>query len=644
MNKKKESYINWQPVLTPEDVFSDAVGIGEVCVDLDNTYWLEMRPAEKGRYVVVQRNSFGTIKDITPADCNVRTRVHEYGGGSYAVFNDVVYFVNFSDQRIYCQSVHGKQIYALTPEKNQDGSMGKYASLTVSPDGKMLVFVYEKEWEQKENENFLGMLCLGTEEISEPLIIAKGCDFYADPVISRDSRRIAWLAWNHPDMPWDSTELIVADINQEGLSNIQKVAGGKQCSVCLPRFDKNNDLYFIMDKVAADAASWDNWWNIYRFNDQVEQITFEQAEFGEPHWVFGTSLYDFLPDGTLISKLVKDGVDKLVIVDPKKKTISLVHEEFSSYGSITTTKNGAVLFVAAGTRKSPALYCFDVLSRMIEEFKKCSHLIISEEDISEPQLISYTTQDGEVSHAYLYMPKNSNYSIPENEGPPLLVIAHGGPTSRTKGHFSLVTQYWTTAGFAVVDVNYRGSTGYGRKYRDKLLGTWGVADAEDVADCVRYLIKEGKVDGNKVAVRGGSAGGYMVQRVMTQFPELFGVGASYYGIGNLITLVIETHKFESRYIDNLVGTTIKDGEEIYKDRSPINHLDKLKSPMIIFQGTDDKIVTPECSREMARILQNRGIKFKYVEYAEEAHGFRKKENNVDSLTRERDFYLEVFRS
>ena len=640
--KQKVSFTDWEPAISPEDVFSDVIRLGEIQVQGKKNYWLEIRPAEKGRYVVVQRDEIGKIKDITPSGFNVRTRVHEYGGGTYTIFKSAIYFVNYKDQRIYRQLVGSSEANPITPLKNKDGSLGKYASLTISSDGKKILFVYEKEYHDKENENFLAVLDLDSGDICEPIIIAKGCDFYADPIFSTTGKKIAWLQWNHPNMPWDRTELMVGVFKNNAIHEVKRVAGGDNSSICFPEFDRENKLYFVMDKIEEDISSPENWWNLYCYTDKIEQITFEQAEFGEPHWVFGKSSYDFLPDGRIIAKMVKDGRDYLVLIDPKKKSLSLIENELSSFSNIITTNTGRVLFVGISSRTPPAIYSFDIDSKKMEILKKSSSIEMAEEDISLPRSITYTTIDGKQAHAFLYMPKNSKYTAPVNEKPPLLVLAHGGPTGRTRNIFSFITQFWTSAGFAVIDVNYRGSTGYGRKYRDELLSKWGLIDAEDVADAVRYLIKEGKVDASKVAVRGGSAGGYMVQRVMTQYPDLFKVGASYYGIGNLITLVEQTHKFESRYIDNLIGTKLPEGEEEYKDRSPINHLDKLKAPMIIFQGSDDKIVTPDCSREVARILKKRGIKYEYVEYEGETHGFKTKKNNIDSLKREFRFYRELF--
>jgi dipeptidyl aminopeptidase/acylaminoacyl peptidase len=640
MKDKKTPFTEWEPAISAEKVFSDVIGLSEIQPEGKRTYWLEMRPAEKGRYVVVQRDETGKLRDITPSEFNVRTRVHEYGGGAYTVFNNIIYFVNFRDQRIYRQLEDSSKAHPLTPLKNEDGSLGKYASLTVSPDGKKLLFVYEKEYDIKENENFLAVLNLNSEDISEPSIIAKGYDFYADPIFSPTGDKVAWLQWNHPIMPWDSTELMIGKFEKNALHDVKKVAGGRDISICFQRFDRENKLYFVMDKAVGSSSG--NWWNLYCYTDKIERITSEQAEFGEPHWVFGRSNYDFLPDNRIIAKMVKDGADYLVEVDPKEKSLSLVESDLSNYSNIRTDDEDRVFFIGASNKKTAAIYSLDIDSKNLDVLKRSSSIEMKEGDISLPEFVTYSTRDGKQSHGFLYMPKNSRYTAPENDRPPLLVLAHGGPTASTHGSFSFITQFWTSAGFAVFDVDYRGSTGYGREYRDALLSLWGVIDAEDVADAVRYLIKKGKVDASKVAIRGGSAGGYMVQRVMTQYPDLFKVGASYFGIGNLITLVEHTHKFESHYIDNLIGTKLPEGEKEYKDRSPMNHLDRLKAPMIIFQGSDDKIVTPDCSREVAQALKERGIEYEYVEYEGESHGFRTKKNNVDSLNREFRFYRKIF--
>jgi len=492
-------------------------------------------------------------------------------------------------------------------------------------DGKYILFVYEKEFNEKENENFLACLELNGIE-NEPYILAKGRDFYADPAFS--DGKVAWLEWDHPDMPWDSTELKIADFNGK-LSDIKSVAGGKGIAICQPTF-KNGKLYFVMDKTGKPEDDPENWWNIYVYDGSITAVTKELAEYGVPHWVFGQKRFDFIGE-KLVTIRSKDGEDK-IFCDTE---ITLPFDNFDDL-----VVGEKLYCTASQSGRGRALIAFDLKGDM-EVIKRNTSLQMQAQDISAAKWIAYPTRDGKKSYAYLNLPKNSKY-MASDEKPPLLVLAHGGPTSATSSAFSFVKQFWTSSGYAILDVDYRGSTGYGRAYRDALLAKWGLIDSDDVADGVQYLVKEGLVDSSRVAIRGGSAGGYMVQRQLTRFPDLFAVGASYFGIGNLITLVEETHKFESQYIDNLVGGKLPEAKKEYTARSPINHLNKLKAPMIIFQGSDDKIVTPENSREMAKILKEKGILHEYHEYPEEAHGFRKKENNVDSLNKEAEFYKKVF--
>lgn len=644
--KQKLPYSQWKPTITPEDVFSDVVTPGEIKIVGRTIYWLEQRPAEQGRVVLVKCDESGQITDVTAKEYWIRTRVYEYGGGAYTLNNKFVYFVNFTDQRIYCQSLTKKQpLRPLTLEKNSDRSLGKYGALELSSDGTRLVFVYEKEYVDKENENFIAVLNLTSEELREPTILASGNVFYGDPKISPDGKTIVWLTWNHPKMPWDHTELIVAEFDGKHLEigSGQKIAGGLNASVCLPKFDRFGNLYYVMDEAGQEKKSFKNWWNIYCYkNGKTEVITKELAEFGMPLWGLGQSGYSFLSSGNLICRTIAQGKANLVVVDPNKKECTSLDLPFTEYDSLQINGNDDIVFVGASPLTPPAIIKLNLESMEITILKPSTTIKISEEDLSIPQFISYPTSDGKIAYGYFYLPKNSKYEVPEDEKPPLIVIVHGGPTSRTSSALNLRKgiQFWTSQGYAVLDVDYRGSTGYGRDYRDALLGEWGVIDALDIKDGVNYLLKEGLVS-KKIVIRGGSAGGYAVQRALTLFPELFRAGGSYYGIGNLLTLVEEIHKFESRYLDSLLGASLAEGLEIYQERSPINHLDKLRAPMILFQGSEDKIITPEVSQEMVRALEKRGIEYEYHEYEGETHGFRRKETNVDALNREAQFYKKI---
>lgn len=641
--KRKLPYGSWETRITPEKVFSDMVVLSETRAVGNMTYWLELRPWEGGRTVLVRRDQEGKQKDMTPEGFDVRTRVHEYGGGAFTIHEDFLYFVNFKDQRIYCQKMTTEEApIPLTPEKNRDGSLGKYASLEVSPDGKTLVFVYEKEYEKKEeSENFIALLPLSRDGIQEPIILARGNDFYADPKISPSGKYISWLTWNHPKMPWDSTELVLALFDGKGaVSGLEKIiAGGLETSICQTKFDPKDRLYFVMDEVTDDYADPKNWWNLYRYTEgKVESITARKAEFGEPLWTFGSSKYDFTADGTIICSYLEKGREHLAKLDPESGALEVLDIPLEGFAFLDITENGDLVFIGSNPDRVTSVMKLNLSSLEVSILRKSSSVQVDRGDLSIPRTIEYPTSDGASSHAHFYFPHNSEFEGPDKEKPPLIVMVHGGPTGRARSAMSLTKQFWTSQGYALLDVNYRGSTGYGRKYRDALLGKWGLVDAADVRDGVRYLITQGMVNPDQIAIRGGSAGGYTVQRCLTEFPELFKCGASYYGIGDLEILAKLTHKFESQYLAGLIGEPYPAGKALYKERSPINHLDRLKSPMIILQGSDDEIVPPEVSRQMAKALESRGIPYEYIEYPGERHGFRRKESNIDALKKEAEFY------
>jgi len=640
--KKKRPYGLWETDITPEKVFSDIVILSETRAVGNMTYWLELRPWEGGRIVLVRREQDGVQKDITPEGFNVRTRVHEYGGGAFTIYKDFLYFVNFKDQRIYCQKMNTEETpLPLTPEKNKDGSLGKYAALEVSPDGKTLVFVYEKEYKEKENENFIASLSLDIEGVREPTILAWGNDFYSDPKISPSEKYICWLTWNHPKMSWDSTQLVLASFDKRKVvpGSEKIIAGGRNTSICQTKFDAQDRLYFVMDKAINDAASAKNWWNLYRYSEgKIEPITAKKVEFGEPLWRFGNSKYDFTAEGKIICSFLEKGKERLAKLDPASGEAKVLDIPLEGFNFLDIEESGDLVFVGSSPDRITSVIRLNLDSLEMSVLKESSSIEVNKDDLSIPQPIEYSTSDGETSHAYFYFPTSSRFEGPDKEKPPLIVMAHEGPTSRTSAAMSLVRQFWTSQGYALLDVNYRGSTGYGRKYRDALLGKWGLIDAGDIADGVRYLITQGMVNPNQIAIRGGSAGGYAVQRVLTEFPDIFKCGASYYGIGDLETLVKLIHKFESHYLTGLIGEPYPAGKALYKERSPIEHLNRLKSPMIIFQGSDDKIVHPQVSRQMAKVLRKRGIPCEYIEYPGETHGFHRKESNVDALKKEAEFY------
>ncbi len=354
----------------------------------------------------------------------------------------------------------------------------------------------------------------------------------------------------------------------------------------------------------------------------------------------GLRNYAFMPDGRIIANYSKNGQGYLALINPQRKEVETLDSPFKGHLAIDVLSEEEIVFVGISPRHPRAIVKLNLTTMDTEIFRASFEARILNEDISVPKLIEYPTSDGQKAYAHLHWPKNSGYAAPKEERPPLIVMVHGGPTSRASTHLSLAKQFWTTQGYALLDIDHRGSTSYGRQYRDALGGQGGVIDAQDVKDGVDFLLSQGLID-SKVAITGGSVGGYAVQRALTMFPTTFQVGASYYGIGNLITLVRLTHKFESRYADWIIGAKLPEGEAVLRERSPINFLDNLKSPMILFQGAEDKIVPPEVSREIADILREKGVKSEYVEYEGEGHGFRRKDTKIDALTREAAFFRQV---
>jgi dipeptidyl aminopeptidase/acylaminoacyl peptidase len=626
--QKTLSFKDWEPAVSPESIFKKFVFFLDVQSSGKKLYWVEGRPSEKGRYVIVEKDSKGNTRDITPKGYSARSRVYEYGGSSYIVKGDDLYFVNFKDQRIYWQDLtDSSQIKALTPKQNNDGSTGKSMDFTLSKDGKWLAFVYEKEIQSKENPNYIAVLNVEEKKVSEPKIIVKGADFYKSPLFSPDGTELAWKEWNHPFMPWYSTDLYLGKFNDGRMSTKKRIVGGDQTTVGSLNFNSDGELLFTMDKPNQTEKSPLNYYNIYVYSDgKVRPITKKLSGFSGIK-VKGNTIY---------SVSIKEGQASLVKINSQTGKFESVQKNYNSFSFLNFNHKNELIGVAYSTTKPPSIVNF-TKNKVIKTAYK---LPIKKQDISLPITVKYPTQDGEHSYGYFYPPKNSRYKAPKGELPPVRVLVHGGPTGSTSTSFSASRNFWTSQGYAVFDVNYRGSTGYGRKYRDALLKKWGILEIRDVKDGLDYLKTE-KLISSTAFVSGGSAGGYSVQRLLTYYPDLFQGGASHFGIGNLITLQKLTHKYESHYLSQLIGGTLKTNLKEYKDRSPINHLNKLKAPMIIFQGAEDKVVPPENSREMAEILKKRGVYHEYYEYPEEGHGFRNKDNLIHSLSKEAAFFKKI---
>lgn len=579
--------MNRHSPITSEWVTMGQKRYGTIVIDGDVIYCDELRSSEGGRSVIVQYKG-DEKKDITPLSMSVRSRVHEYGGAPYTVFEEKVYFVNDKDQRIYLDS-----------EPLTEPGI-RFADLHVTPP--YLIAVGEKG-----NDNFIVALHLPTKKWTK---IASGNDFYASPAIHPSGSKIAFLTWNHPFMPWDAAEIWVGDFSKGNLSNLEKIAGGEQESIFQPQWSPEGILHFVSDKTG--------WWNLYRYNGTIEAIDSKEEEFGLPQWNFGMSTYAFSGPSILTAsfgkgkwKLAKDGKD--------------LNLPWTYFTQVRACPKFAVFIAGSPTEEK-------MLIKLTDKPTILSHNIrpkISPDDLSEPEFITFRSGDRK-AHAFYYAPKNF-------EGlPPLIVMTHGGPTSATTPTLDFKVQFWTSRGFAILDVDYTGSTGYGRSYRDALKGQWGLYDIADCEAGVQYLIDQKKVDPRRVAIRGGSAGGFTTLAALT-FGSKFSVGASYYGISNLTTLAHETHKFELKYLDSLIGA-----KNLYIQRSPLFNLDRFHAPVIFFQGAEDKVVPLSQAQVLFDALRKKGIPTELVVYEGEQHGFRKSENIRDSLERELAFYLKVW--
>ncbi|MCY4644699.1 MAG: prolyl oligopeptidase family serine peptidase [Bacteriovoracales bacterium] len=632
--RKKEplSYSFWKPAISAKDVYQKFISFHYLKSFGHRLFWIEARPEEQGRFVIMKREKDGTVKELTPKGFSARTRVHEYGGSSYTVYGSNLYFVNFSDQRIYWQNLNRpSKLKPLTPPKNTDGSLGKYMDLTVSPDGKWLVFVYEKEYEKKENLNFIAAIDLERKTLLEPTILASGADFYQKPSFSKskEGENFAWLQWDHPYMPWDSTELYGSRFQNGKIQKQRKIIGGDKTSIYSLSFGVDGALYFSMDWPGLGNKSFKNYYNVYKYqNGKMRAITKDLGEYNELQ----------MTDRGLLATYIFEGEESLRMIDLKDNTTKTLQTPYREFKFLTANKANEWFAVVSGPTTPPRILNLSTQKTIKTAYK----LPVGKENIPIPQKIKFPTQNGEFAYGYFYRPKNKNYRPLPNGLPPVRVLLHGGPTYRTSISYSSDKVFWSSQGYAIFDINYRGSTGYGRKYRDALLGRWGLVEIEDVKNGLAYLRKKNLI-GSKSFVSGMSAGGYSVQRLLTRYPNLFQGGASYFGIGNLVTLQKLTHKFESRYLVQLIGSSLEKNQAEYERRSPINHLKKLAAPMILFQGSEDKIVPPENSREIANILKKRGIYHEYYEYEGEDHGFYKKENMISSLSKESAFFKKILR-
>jgi dienelactone hydrolase len=634
MSQTIAPYGTWISPLGAAIVAAAGLRLSAVAVDGDNIYWLEGRPTEGGRIALVMRSADGRIEDVTPRDMNVRTRVHEYGGGAYAVADGVVYFANFQDQRVY-RTAAGAQASGIAPQPVTPEGQCFYADLTIDRQRQQLICVREDHTPGDDPINTLVRIPVGGEPTAGE-ILAEGYDFYSTPRLSPDGSRLAWMAWRHPQMPWDGTELWIAEVTPEGtLANAQQIAGSKTESIYQPGWSPDGVLYFVSDL--------DGWWKLYRARgDSIEPVVRNPpaaAEFGRPQWVFGTATWAFADPDRIIAACTRAGRWQLVSVHVHTGLLTALPTEVAPLEWIVATPQHVVL-VAGSHDRPDAVVRLDLTRFYLEELRRASVVDIDAAYISTPEPIEFPTDQGRTAHAFFYAPRNKNFVAPRGDRPPLIVISHGGPTTAAKATLDLMIQFWTSRGFAVADVNYGGSSGYGRDYRQRLTGEWGIVDVADIVHVAHHLVTQGKVDVRKLIVRGGSAGGYTTLAALTFYPGVFAVGASYYGISDVEVLARDTHKFESRYLDTLIGP-YPEMKDVYRARSPIHHVDRLACALILFQGLEDKVVPPNQSAMMAEAVRAKGLPVEYLTFEGEQHGFRRADTIVRALEAELAFYQRV---
>ena len=594
--------------------------------DGDDLYWSELRPYEAGRIVVCRRRRDGTIADVTPPGFNARSRVHEYGGGHFAVHDGTVYFVNFKDQRLYRQDRAGSP-RPLTPDADV-----RHADMAVDPRrGRVIAVREDHTTGAPEAVNTLVSLdALGERD---PITLAAGNDFYSSPKLSPDGMRIAFTTWNHPNMPWDGSELWIGELDAEGrMTRSRMIAGGPNESIHQPEWSPDGELYFLSDR--------NDWWNIYRARGEGDEpVCRRAAEFAAPQWVFGQRFYAFNGPDEIVCLYSEPSGSHLARLNLKTGELKPIELLYTALHDVDATGGRVALFAGSATHAERVLTVdLDTLAQEVVKVANPAHIDPRYFSIARP--IEFPTEGGLTAHAFYYAPRNDDFQGLPDEKPPLVVHCHGGPTGAAGQIYPFEYQYWTSRGIAVVDVNYGGSAGYGRAYRLRLNGEWGVVDVDDCINAARHLVAEGLVDRDRVTITGGSAGGYTVLLSLTKH-DFYNAGASHYGIGDLELFVKETHKFESHYCESLIGP-YPERADLYRERSAVNYAGRMRCPVILFQGLEDRIVPPDQAEIFVQACRERNLPYAYVAFPGEQHGFRQDSNIRRAFEGELYFYSRVF--
>jgi len=640
MVQSRVPYGAWPSPITAESVAEAGIRVSFPTFVGDEIWWLEGRPSEAGRSVVVARAADGTVRDVLPSGWSARTRVHEYGGLCYLGYDaggqtPGLIFTEWADQRLYRLAPGDDEPVALSPEPAEPGAI-RYADLVLDAAQSRVLAVRERHRAGQVDRDIVAIPINGSA-VKDPgvtRVLTTGGDFLANPRLAPDRQHLAWVRWDHPNMPWDGTQLIVAEPTPDGTAGAQRVVlGGVAESVTQVEWAGESRLYAVSDR--------SGWWNLYEIalhRDAPRPLCPMDAEFGGPLWQLGQRTFAQLPAGRL-AVLSGVGSLKLGVLDPHSGDVSEVPTPYTVWSGWLDTDGRTVVGVAAAPAEAPAVVRVDLETGATEVIRPTTVDPPAPNMLPEPRAEVVAGQGGREVHANVYAPRNPDVSARPGELPPYVIFVHGGPTSHAPMVLDLGIAYFTSRGIGVADVNYGGSTGYGRDYRDALRGTWGIVDVEDCVSVATALAERGIADPARLAIRGGSAGGWTVLAALTK-TDTFACGTSLYGVADLEPFAATTHDFESRYIHQLVG----DPDEypgIFAERSPITHADGLSAPVLLLQGSDDPVVPPAQSEVFRDVLVEKGIAHAYLVYDGEQHGFRRAESIISALEAELSFYGQV---
>lgn len=653
MIKTSAPYGSWISPITAASLAQASVAMSDLRTLAGAIFWRESRPAQGGRQVLMRRSSLGAVEALTPPEFNVRTRVHEYGGNAYLVTERGVVFANFADQRLYWQAFSEPNMAGAPAPVAVTEAGFQFADAVLDTLHQRMIWVREDHRAETlaanngEERNEIVALALPGDSVvvsSEAQILVTGSDFVASPSVSTDGT-LAWVEWNHPHMPWERTRLRQGKINAAGLAAATTLLDAESVAPLEPRFAADGTLYFVADVAGPEELSdVADWWNLQRWHQGAVQAVCPMArEFAGPMWNLGVSSYVLTNDGRAVIRTSKNAVDALGVIDLNTGSYQAFTLPFVAFSEVQLLDQSHAVALAQACDDTGVLIEIALATGGWRVLHQPTQNTLPEDYLARAQAIEFATvpgadQQARTAHAWFYPPTHATLQGAAGELPPLIVTIHGGPTSVAKPTLNLARQYWTTRGFAVVDVNYGGSTSYGRAYRERLNGEWGVVDVNDAIAAVDYLIAQGKVDADRIAIRGGSAGGFTTLAALA-FHDRLKAGANLYGVADIAALAATSHKFERHYDVSLVGPP---DAERYRARSPLYHLEGFTAPLITLQGSDDKVVPPAQSRAIVAALDQRGVPHAYIEFAGEQHGFRKSENMIRAQEAELYFYSQIF--